>query len=582
MIHYVNKLKLEGATMANNKQHINNKWLVADFETTVYETYLQEGKTRVWLWAIAMPNGKPLVWGQTIEEFFDTIKDYNGFDIYFHNLRFDGSFIINYLLENNFEFTDKIEKSDTKKFSTLIADNGAWYVIEVALSTRCHIKFIDSLKLLPFSVDKIAKDFGFEEQKLKIDYSDYTINEHTVEYVYHDVIIVAKALSEIKSQGIDKLTIASSAYHYYKGLSGRLFNQYFPRLTDEMLTDYRKAYRGGRSQVNPLHARKILNDVKRFDINSMYPHIMRNLPLPYGLPVPINKRHTYDFELYKVNISFNLKVGHLPTLLKKGGMTLDDTYYICTEDVEEIYISSLDYDLLEKHYDITYVEFVEMWGFNCAVGLFKKYVDYWYDMKVNNKGAKRVIAKLMLNSLYGKFGTKPKCDSKKPVLSEDGLEFERIEDTGFKAYYLPLAIAITSWAHVLIDDAICATGYDNFVYCDTDSVHTLGTLPEEMISQDKLGKFKLEAIEKQSKYVRQKTYVYSEYVDGELEYFITACGLNQKSKDYAIATYKENIFDIFDFGFSVEGLKLMPKQVRGGCVLVPSDFNLREGVKKNV
>ena len=41
MIHYVNKLELEEATMANNKQHINNKWLVADFETTIYETYLQ-------------------------------------------------------------------------------------------------------------------------------------------------------------------------------------------------------------------------------------------------------------------------------------------------------------------------------------------------------------------------------------------------------------------------------------------------------------------------------------------------------------------------------------------------------------
>lgn len=582
MIHYVNKLELWEATMANNKQHINNKWLVADFETTVYETYQLEGRTRVWLWAIAMPNGKPLVWGETIEEFFDTLKDYNAFDIYFHNLRFDGSFIINYLLENNFEFVDKIEKTDTKKFSALITDTGAWYVIEVALSTRCHIKFIDSLKLLPFSVDKIAKDFGFEEQKLKIDYSDYTINPHTIEYVYHDVIIVAKALSEIKLQGINKLTIASSAYHYYKGMSGRLFNQYFPRLTDEMLTDYRKAYRGGRSQVNPLHARKILNAVKRYDINSMYPHIMRNCPLPYGLPVPIKERHTYDFELYKVNISFTLKVGHLPTLLKKGDMTLDDTYYICTEDIEEIYISSLDYDLLEKHYDIQYVEFVEMWGFNCAVGLFKKYIDYWYEIKCSSKGAKKVLAKLMLNSLYGKFGTKPKCDSKKPMLSEDGLEFERIEDDGFKAYYLPVAIAITSWAHVLIDDAICATGYDKFVYCDTDSVHTLGELPAEMISQTQLGKFKLEAVEEVSKYVRQKTYVYGEYVEGKLEYFITACGLNQKSKDYAIEHYKEGIFDVFDFGFSVEGLKLMPRQVKGGCVLIPSDFNLREGVKKDV
>lgn len=590
MIKFLQELPKQEEYMANNKQHVNNKWLVADFETTIYETYLQEGRTRVWLWAIAMNNGSPLCWGETIEEFFDVVKSFNGYDIYFHNLRFDGSFILNYLLELGFEYTDKVDKQDTKKFSCLIADNGAWYVIEVALNSKCHIKFIDSLKILPFSVKQIAKDFGFEEQKLEIDYSDYTINDKTIEYVYHDVIIVAKALSEVKFNGLNKLTTASSAYHFYKNMSGRLFNQYFPKLEEEMLIDYRNAYRGGRSQVNPLYARKIISNVKRFDINSMYPSIMRNKPLPYGTPIKINKIDTYNFELYKINVSFKLKMGHLPTLLKKGGMVFDDTYYINTEDIETIYISSLDYKLLLKHYDITYIEFVEMWGFNTAIGLFKKYIDYWYDVKQREKGCKRLIAKLMLNSLYGKFGTKPYCDSKVPELSDDGLKFCKVEDDYLRSYYLPVAIAITSWAHVLIDDGICETGIENFVYCDTDSIHTLGGLPENMIHQTELGKFKLEGIELKSKYVRQKTYVYSEEVekviDGKLkkviEYNITCCGMNQASKDYTLNLYGDDIFNVFDFGYAVENTKLMPKQVKGGCVLVPTDFNLRQTKKEKL
>lgn len=574
--------------MANNKQHVNNKWVVADFETTVYETYLQEGRTRVWLWAIALNDGSPLCWGQTIEEFVDVMKKFNAFDVYFHNLRFDGSFILNYLLENGYEHTNHIDKQDTKKFSTLISDNGAWYTIEVAFNAHCHVKFIDSLKILPFSVEQIAKDFGFQEQKLSIDYSDYTINKDTVKYVYHDVIIVAKALAEVKSNGLNKLTTASSAYHYYKHMSGRLFNQYFPYLDENIITNYRQAYRGGRSQVNPLYARKILSNVKRFDINSMYPSIMRNKPLPYGTPVKIDKIGQYNFELYKINVSFSLKIGHLPTLLKKGGMVYDDTYYINTEDIETIYISSLDYRLLLKHYDIYYIEFEEMWGFNTAVGLFKKYIDYWYEIKKREKGCKKMIAKLMLNSLYGKFGTKPKCDSKIPNLGEDGLQFLKVEDENTRNFYLPVAIAITSWAHVLIDDAICETGIENFVYCDTDSVHTLGDLPDYMIDQTELGKFKLEATEIKSKYVRQKTYVYCEEVekviDGKLkkviEYNITCCGMNQASKDYTLEKYKDDVFDVFDYGYEVKETKLMPKQVKGGCVLVPTDFNLRQTKKE--
>lgn len=554
------------------------KWVVADFETTNEEYYEQFGITRVWLYAISDPQGNILNWGDSIEKFLDyCTKELKGYIVYFHNLRFDGSFILNYLIKNKFKYKESIVYNDGKCYNTLISEEGQFYSIKYHPKRGVTIDFNDSLKIIPFPVKTIAKAFNLPMEKEKIDYGNYVINDETLKYVFNDVKIVALALHQLKENGFCGMTAASSAYKWY--MSNMTDTEVlYPEIDDDMLIEWRQAYRGGRSQVNPLYAGKVLKHVRRYDVNSMYPSIMRNCELPIGLPKKIDKRDTYLFELYKVEIMFELKDGHLPTLLKKNSVFAEQSYYIETEGIETIYISSIDYKLLERHYNIYYVKFVEMWGFNTSKNLFVKYIDYWYDVKSKSTGAMKQLAKLMLNSLYGKFGSNPVGKNKIPSINEEGaLSFTTGEEQKRKKYYLFTAIAIVSYAHLLIDNAIEDTGVENFVYCDTDSVHTLGDLSDNLIDQKKLGLFKLEAEETKSKYVRQKTYVYAEEdEEGKEHIYITCAGMNDASKVYALKTYGDDIFNEFKPGFTVEGYKLLPKQVNGGTILVKSKFRIKE------
>ena len=52
--------------------------------------------------------------------------------------------------------------------------------------------------------------------------------------------------------------------------------------------------------------------------------------------------------------------------------------------------------------------------------------------------------------------------------------------------------------------------------------------------------------------------------------------VNDATKQYLLDTEKENVFNAFDKGLTIEGYKLLPMQVPGGTVLVPSTFTLKE------
>lgn len=554
-----------------------DKWVTADFETTTEKFYLEFGSTMVWLWAISNNEGHMIAWGKDIESFMEyCFNNLNGYTIYFHNLKFDGSYILSYLLNMNYKFKDKVIANDNKCYSALISEEGQYYQILVHRAKNHTIKFQDSLKLLPFKVAKIAEDFNLSIKKGIIDYDSYVVNEETISYIQNDVEIVALALKEIKALGMINMTTASCAYHNFANMFP-FMEDYFPELDELFLEKYRLAYRGGRSQVNPAYENNIVYNVNRYDINSMYPYIMSELELPYGKPIKLYDRGYYKFELYEVDIKFKLKEGHLPTLLAKNVMFGDGSYYIETDGVERMCISNIDYELLEKHYDIEIVQFLEIYGFKTVKHLFKPYVDFWYEVKSKNKGAKRMVAKLMLNSLYGKFGSRCKGRGKIPYLDENGIiQFKLSDEQQMKKYYLPIAIAIVSHAHKLIDDGIMATGVNNFIYCDTDSIHTIGSLPENLVDNKELGKFKLEGVELKSRYIRQKTYVYCEEENNEIVYNITCAGMDDISKKYALDTYGKDIFNVFEKGFKVEGFKLMPQMVKGGVILVKTSFEVRK------
>lgn len=563
------------------KKDKSNKWLVADFETTGINEYNKNGCTRVWLYSICDSEGNIVDNGYSIEEFITFIKGKAlNHIIYFHNLKFDGSFILNYLINNGFEYKSKMCKKDNKGYSCLIDNVGAFFQITINFARNKQVVIYDSLKLIPLKVSAIAKAFNLKESKGKIDYLNYTIDSKTLEYVNNDVIIVAKAIKYFKDNNFNKITIGSNSFNLCRN-EIRYFDLLYPKLDNELLNKFRKAYRGGRTQVNPLYANKVLYNVKRYDINSMYPYCQAYLDLPYGLPIKCKYINTFKFEIYIIDISFKLKPNHLPTLLKTNKMYGSDTYYINTDGIEPLVISNIDYQLLLRHYDITFIKFKEIYGFKTSKTIFRDFIMKYYELKSQATGPMKVLYKLIINNLYGKFGSKHLGKHKIPYIEDNKLKFESSKEEEMKKYYLPIAIAITSHAHMLIDNAIMKTGYNNFVYCDTDSVHTLGSLPYEMVDNKEIGKFKLEGVEEVSKYLRTKCYIYQE--NNEIN--ITCCGLPTNTKQFLIKKHGKDLFKIFDFGLkvdinyegiSVNDLKLIPKQVKGGVLLIPTQFEIRK------
>jgi len=173
--------------------------------------------------------------------------------------------------------------------------------------------------------------------------------------------------------------------------------------------------------------------------------------------------------------------------------------------------------------------------------IFKGYVDTLYNNRVKYpKGnAKNMISKLLMNSLYGRFGMSPILENHKIVNSEESnLEFwiehfgsslivtDQIEVVGKEQAHnsmltfkrnseekksrslininTPLAIFTTAYARMFM--AKYKIDYkDNLYYSDTDSLVLDCPLPEELVGTG-LGQFKLEYKAKEGIFLAPKVY----------------------------------------------------------------------------
>lgn len=145
----------------------------ADFETT---TDIKD--CRVWAYSLCNVADNEFIYGNSIDDFFEWCKaGKKNYNLYFHNLSFDGEYILSYLFKHNYTFIEDPKEKQDFTFTTLIDDMGKFYKIEVYFKVKGHhikkVTFLDSLKIFPnFSVDRIAKSFGLPISKLKIDYHE--------------------------------------------------------------------------------------------------------------------------------------------------------------------------------------------------------------------------------------------------------------------------------------------------------------------------------------------------------------------------------------------------------------------------
>ena len=261
------------------------KRFTADFETA---TWLED-ESYVWAWALCdIEDPDKVDIGNSIESFFERIKKENNPYVYFHNLKFDGEFILYYLMSNGYEYVEKRERRNNT-FSTLISDMGLFYQIEVYFEVGKKTKkvtFIDSLKIINQTVESMPKTFKIPENKLEIDYNlprevGHILTKEEIDYVRNDVVIVARALSYLFNMGLTRMTAGSNALGEYKNIMKlNRFRALYKPLNYEIDKDIRRAYRGGFTYCNPLYKGKTTGSGEVLDVNSLYPSVMYNEILP--------------------------------------------------------------------------------------------------------------------------------------------------------------------------------------------------------------------------------------------------------------------------------------------------------------
>lgn len=211
----------------------------ADFETTT-----NPNSCHVWAWGICeIGNTNNFLYGNNINTFIEFCQQKENVDLYFHNLKFDGDFILNYLLRNGYKYIENKKDKENKTFTTLISDVGQFYCFEIFFEVGNKkvnsVKIMDSLKILNMSVLEVAKSFGLGElaekiKEEKIDYEKdrdegYEITEEELKYLKNDVEVMAIALNTIFGEGLTRMTAGSNALNNYKEiLTKEEFEYYFP------------------------------------------------------------------------------------------------------------------------------------------------------------------------------------------------------------------------------------------------------------------------------------------------------------------------------------------------------------------
>ena len=408
----------------------------------------------------------------SVKKFLDHIdsKGYDGFRWYAHNAgRFDDLFLLADLLSRNYDV--KIVPRQSR-------------IIAIRVKTsRCSYTICDSYALLPDSLKRLSTAFQVEHQKKEHDVSGHNSkhDKRLLQYLENDCLCLYEVLQKFFQSDFvaqPQLTIASQALNTFRNFFVP-HSLYRINLADEDIfrSDF---YSGGRVEVY-----KGAGTVNTYDVNSLYPFVMLQ-EMPTG-----HMKHTSRFErgkigFYKVEILSTPDWYISPLLIKRK-----KNYFVNGRG--EYFLSSATLEYLKKEFGIRF-KVLQGYVFPSREDLFTEYVQTFYQMKRENKGnAKYIIAKLFLNSLYGKMGQmrwhetivpikeamkrsrKHPGDDRFAFTSVDGLEDYGLvmvkEETRSKFICPYIAAYITELAR-LHHFKLMMEHPGSMYYCDTDSLFT--------------------------------------------------------------------------------------------------------------
>lgn len=440
--------------------------------------------------------------------------------IFAHNIGYDllatgglqklfeiGYVSISYPYENGATFIFEIARKNPNRFcSKCKIENPCEDCIKKPVYIN-KIKFVSTTNYYNTSLKNLGDIFGLEKthqkQEEKFDFSkldEYDINK-VIDYCVRDTDIIQVAMESLFEQCKNgEVTKFGSFKNTLPAMSFSAFQTWFIKPNQLHVTDNnlainleRNAYFGGRTEV---WKRGIFKEtIIGVDINSMYPSIMLKNKFPTQL----------------LNTRSNISVAELKRYINRGYLVTAEVI-IKTESEnpypmrynnrlvfpigkfettistpEVIYALERDHIIKVKNVAIYKADYI-----------FKDFVQHFYTARQKNRDnpVLNYLFKLILNSLYGKFGQLKRewievgesnfktIKTEEQIIIKEGIQQEiNLKTIGGKIYceepfhdvaynsIVAIASHVTSYARILLYNLINIAGKENHYYNDTDSLY---------------------------------------------------------------------------------------------------------------
>ena len=496
------------------------------------------------------------------------IRKYRDYKIYLHNFsKFDGYFLLKYLA--------RIGKCKP------IIHKGK--IISVKFTYNNYtVTFKDSYLLLPSSLRKLGKSFNVETQKGIFPYllsdinysgevpniqyfSNVSLDEYNkykdsfnnkiwcfkteaIKYCKLDCISLYQILFKFNTLLYKIFILNINNYPTLPSLAFAIFKTHFIKnkehetknihmLSGQVSNDIRQGYTGGSCDM--FISTPSIKDTKiyAYDVNSLYPYVMSKFKMPTGSPTyfsgDITKYNKDAFGFFYCNITTPEKLDH--PILQTHIKTNDGIRTVSPLGTwSDILFSEEMYNAEKYGY-----KFEILWGYTFESDyVFKGFVNILYKIRLEypKSDPMNYIAKIIMNSLYGRFGMDDNFSFSKIMNKRDYNKFEssnqdgiidvidlggnllvqhknpKVElntllDNASEIHNVNIAVAsaITAYSRIHMSQFKNNKDY-NLYYSDTDSIYIDKPLENSFISDKILGKLKLEYICKDAVFIAPKVY----------------------------------------------------------------------------
>lgn len=491
--------------------------------------------------------------------------------VYAHNIAFD------------FTIVDGWEQIELRGYETSYAVLEPSPFILMLKHAKGKVVLIDTFNYWKSSLADMGSSIGFDKLEFP---GEKASKEDWDTYCWRDVEILVKMLTNLmdylQSNSLGSLGVSAASLAFSVFKTSFMKHEIFLHDRNKALQLERACYHGGLVN-NWIIGTPPKGMIYWLDVNSLYPYVMKNL-LPTKLVKDMTNATPFQFTTEMAcnkGAAWVLLEDRENTYPKKIEGRLCEVKgrvetYLCGQELEDALTRKA-----VKH--IVYGCIYE------TASIFDEFVDYFWkvrlDAKKNNNPVQNLLAKLIMNSLYGRFSMHGRryvefsADSLEEIYKEAGKEMPdayRIKDykpsimsvcESWRPYGLPhnvklryvngklemelstgehaqsfcaISSFVTSYARTYLRKLIGICGMDQVYYCDTDSLFTSKRgyerlLQKGLIDPNKLGSLKLEGKSEHALFYGPKDYEFGEQIKRK--------GIKKRNEQLGPATFRQDQFE---------------------------------------